>query len=94
MSRSRPSGKAGIGVTTGQRAVPGYDASVVMGEAERKAATVYERPSEFSHGPGLVARGFENAAPNEGGRYNPISPPVGAKVGKGLGSAGRRIREH
>ena len=52
MSRSRPSGKAGVGVQ-GRKALPGDDVTLVMGESERKAKDT-ARPSECSHGRGLV----------------------------------------
>jgi hypothetical protein len=92
VSRYRPSGKAGIGVQ-GRKAIPGDDVALVMGEAERKAKNT-GRPSEFSHGSGLVSSGFADTPPSRGGQYNPISPRVNARVGRGEGSAGRRIRQH
>jgi hypothetical protein len=39
----------------------------VLGSAERKQRG--QRPSEFSHGSGLVAPELADATPSEGGRY-------------------------
>lgn len=36
----------------------------------------YRDSSEFSWGPGLVPRGYENYPPSMGGQYRGICPPV------------------
>jgi hypothetical protein len=51
--------------------------SLRLGSAERKLAT--NGASEFNHGRGLVAPGFEDAPPNKGGRYRAIPDPPAAK---------------
>lgn len=43
------------------------DMLAVLGTAERKQRG--QRPSEFSHGSGLVAPELADAPPSEGGRY-------------------------
>ncbi|POX86079.1 hypothetical protein C3477_23285 [Mycobacterium kansasii] len=43
------------------------DLLAVLGSAERKQRG--QRPSEFSHGAGLVAPELDDLPPDEGGRY-------------------------
>lgn len=61
---------------TSSRALP--DLSSGLGQADIDAR--FAQGSEFSHGPGLVAPGFENAIPVDGGRYRGRTPPTELRV--------------
>lgn len=50
-----------------------------------------EGASEFSHGPGLGPKQFENNDPAHGGRYKPVPPEVKFKVPVRLNVYGKKI---